>query len=40
MAQSISNDALWLKLSEAEQKLDKFLIEQKSTVFKGRIGRK
>jgi hypothetical protein len=32
MAQSVTNEALWVKLSEVEQKLDKFLIEQKSSV--------
>lgn len=32
MTQSVSNDALWLKLSEVDEKLDKFLIEQKPSV--------
>lgn len=32
MAQSVTNEALWVKLSEVEQKLDRLLVEQKSTV--------
>jgi hypothetical protein len=32
MAQSVSNEALWVKLSKVEQKLDRFLVEQKSSV--------
>ncbi len=32
MAQSVSNDALWVKLSEVEQKVDRLLVEQKSPV--------
>ncbi len=32
MAQSVTNEALWVKLSEIEQKLDRHLVEQKSTV--------
>jgi hypothetical protein len=32
MAQSVTNEALWVKLSEVEQRLDEFLVEQKSLV--------
>lgn len=32
MAQSVSNDALWLKLLEMDKKLDKVSVEQKSPV--------
>ncbi|MFT4223525.1 hypothetical protein [Dysgonomonas sp.] len=32
MAQSVTNEALWVKLSEVEQRLDKLLIGQKSLV--------
>jgi hypothetical protein len=32
MAQSVTNEALWVKLSEVEQKLDELLVKQKSQV--------
>ena len=32
MAQSVSNDALWEKLSEIEEKMEKSLMEQKAPV--------
>lgn len=32
MAQSVSNEALWVKLSEMDKKLDKLSKEQESTV--------
>jgi hypothetical protein len=32
MAQSVTNEALWVKLSEVEQKLDKLFVEQKTPV--------
>ena len=32
MAQSVSNDALWVKLSEIEEKINRLLKEQKEAV--------